>query len=380
MTTESREFCPNCGDPVERRSDGRAALVTDAPLSNGGRLGRDAALCDACYFDRFELVDAPDRIEVMVCARCGAVHEGNRWVDVGAEDYTDVAVEQVSEALDVHVQAEEVAWQVEPEQVDQNTIRMHCYFSGVVRGVPVEETVVVPVKISRQTCTRCGRISGSYYASTVQVRAVDRTPTTEEAERGKEVAHEIVADMEATGDRNAFVTEIDDTADGPDVKLSTTKIGKKVAQKLVGEFGGSFDSSETLITEDSDGQEVYRVTYAVRLPPFVPGDVVQPADGGAPVLVSSAHGNLKGRRVTTGEHYESSFEEGDAPDAEKLGTVEDAREATVVTVEDEYAVQVLDPETYQATTIARPDYMDPDAATVPVLKSGGDLYVLPDDA
>jgi nonsense-mediated mRNA decay protein 3 len=83
-------------------------------------------------------------------------------------------------------------------------------------------------------------------------------------------------------------------------------------------------------------------------------------------------------RVTTGEPYEASYEEGDSPDARKLGTVEDAADATVVTVEDENSIQILDPETYESETVPRPDYVDADAATVPALKSRAGLHVLPD--
>ncbi|SDR27609.1 60S ribosomal export protein NMD3 [Natronobacterium texcoconense] len=371
--SKSRAFCPRCGDPVPDRSD-REGEAAD-PL----RPGTEVDLCDSCYFDDFDFVDAPDRIDVMVCSQCGAVHRGNRWVDVGARDYTDIAIEEVSEALAVHVDVEDVAWQVEPEQVDQNTIRMHAYFTGVVRGTPVDEEVMVPVKISRQTCERCGRIAGDYYASIVQIRAERRTPTSEETDRAEEIAHQVVADMEATGDRNAFVTEIGEVDDGLNMKVSTNKIGKKIANKMVEEFGGTVNDAETLVTEDEDGNEVYRVTFAVRLPPYTPGDVIDLKDDDeGPVLVRSAHGNLKGTRLTTGERYEASHEEGASPEARKLGEAEDAERTTVVAVEDENAVQVLDPETYQAKTVARPDYFDPDAETVPVLKSRAGLHVLPD--
>ncbi len=424
--SRSGAFCPACGDPVERedpRVDEAAPGKAPATDSNPGKApatdsnpgeapatesnpgeapateytpdesdaddhetdergsaeGRDpdAALCASCYLDRFDLVDAPDRIELRVCAQCGAVHRGNRWVDVGAEDYTDVAVDAVSEALAVHVGAGDISWQVAPEQVDQTTIRMHCGFTGVVRGTAVSEEVTVPVKIGRETCERCGRIAGGSYASTVQVRAAGREPDAAELERAEEVARELVADQEADGDREAFVTEVGEVEGGLDVRLSTTRLGERVARRLVDEFGGAYTSSERLITEDADGNEVYRLSYAVRLPAYRPGEVIDPEDGDGPVLVRSVRGNLKGTRLATGERYEAAVEAGDAPDATRLGWREDAEPTTVVAVEDAHAVQVLDPETYETKTVPRPAYLDTDADEVPVLKSRAGLHVLP---
>jgi len=373
--SRSSEFCPRCGDAIEGRPGDRPTPETGDPMP----VDPDSVLCDSCYFEEFDLVDAPERIEVRVCSRCGAVHRGNRWTDVGAEDYTDIAVEEVSEALAVHIDAESVAWQVAPEQVDETTIRMHCEFSGVVRETAVTEDVVVPVKISRETCERCGRIAGGSFASVVQVRADGRKPTDEERERAEAIAREVVADMEATGDRDAFVTDVSDIDDGLDIKLSTNKIGLKVARRIVAAFGGTYSDSERLITEDDDGNEVYRVTYAVRLPRYRPGEVINPDDGGGPVLVRSAQGNLKGVRLTTGADYEASFEDGTAPDARRLGTYDDGTETTLVAVEDDNAVQVLDPETYEAKTIARPASLDADADEIPVFKSRAGLHVLPED-
>jgi nonsense-mediated mRNA decay protein 3 len=363
----SGEFCPRCGGAVPER---------DEPLPGQPR-EQDAVLCNACYFADFELVDAPERIEVQVCGQCGAVHRGNRWVDVGAKDYTDVAIDEVGSALGVHLSAEDVQWGIEAEQVDQNTIRMHCQFSGVVRGTYVEEKVTVPVLIARGTCNRCGRIAGGYYAALVQVRADDRTPTTDEQSRAVEIAESYIAEREATGDRNAFISDVQETDDGVDIKISTNQMGGGIARRITRELGGSVEEYPTLVTEDSDGNEVYRVTFAVRLPPYPPGTVIDPEDGGGPVLVRSAHERLKGVRLTTGAGYEASFEDGIAPSARRLGTRADGQETTVVTVEDDRAVQVLDPETYEAKTVSRPAYFDAESETVSVLKSRDGLYILP---
>ncbi|SEN46987.1 nonsense-mediated mRNA decay protein 3 [Halorientalis persicus] len=367
--SESREFCPRCGETIPERPEPRPGEPRDP----------DRVLCNDCYFEEFDLVDAPDRIEIRVCAQCGAVHRGNRWVDVGADDYVDVAVEEVSEALAVHLEAEAVDWEVAPEQVDATTIKMHCRFSGVVRDTPVVEEVLVPVKISRETCKRCGRIAGGSYAAIVQVRADERDPSDGELDEAERIAREYVAGREDDGDREAFVTEAKRTEGGLNMRLSTTKLGKAVADRIVRQLGGSYTSNETLVTEDSDGNEVYRVTYAIRLPRYRPGEIIDPEDDDGPVLVRSVRGNLKGRRVTTGESFEASFEDENAPDARRLGTREEADETTLVAVEDDHAVQVLDPETYEAKTVARPDYLDPDADSVPVLKSRAGLHVLPED-
>jgi nonsense-mediated mRNA decay protein 3 len=365
----SGAFCPQCGDSVEPREE---------PLP-GNPSGRRARLCDECYFADFDLVDAPDELTVRICSRCGAVQRGKQWVDIGAEDYTDVAIEETTETLAVHVDASDVQWGVDPEQVDQNTIFMHCYFTGVVRETPIEAEHDVRVRFSRETCTRCSRIAGDYYASTVQIRAEERTPTDEETSRGIEIAREFVAEREETGDRNAFISEISEDNDGADIRLSTTQLGRAVADRVRREFGGTVSDSRTLVTEDEDGNEVYRVTYAVRLPPYPAGTVIQP-EGDDPVLVRSAHGNLKGDRLTTGERYEADANDGISPDARRLGHVSDAQETTLVAVEDDNAVQVLDPQTYESKTIARPTYLDPNAETVFVLKHREGLHVLPDDA
>jgi len=106
--------------------------------------------------------------------------------------------------------------------------------------------------------------------------------------------------------------------------------------------------------------------------------VIDLDDGDGPVLVTSAHGNLKGVRLATGDRYEAGLRGGESPPtARKIGERADAEETTLVAVEDAHAVQVLDPETFESKTVPRPEYLDTDAQSVPVLKHRNGLHILP---
>lgn len=364
--SEARGFCPRCGDPLP--SDEPTAWDVDG-------LGR--SLCPSCYFEALDLVAAPTSITIDVCTTCGAIKRDRSWTDPPTNDLTEVAIGAVGDVLQIHRDVADVEWRVEPEQVDANTIRMHCRVVGSINGVVVEESITIPVTISRGTCTRCGRIAGNYFASIVQLRAVDRNLKPAEIAAAESMADDIVSSMQETGDRNAFITETTRNEHGLDVKVSTTKIGRKLSNRLVERFGGTVSDSETLVTEDEDGNEVYRVTYAVHLPPFGPGNVIQPADSEGPVLVKSTKGAVRGTRLLSGEPYRSSYEEGERPDAVRIGSIDDAEWTTVVAIEDEHSVQLIDPHTFESVTVTRPSFFDPDVETVPVLKAESGLYILP---
>ncbi|MFB6137313.1 MAG: 60S ribosomal export protein NMD3 [Halobacteriaceae archaeon] len=371
MSDEVRSgtVCPHCGDPVPPGAADRGA---------GDR--RERALCDACYRERHDLVQAPEGVTLTLCSTCGAVRRDGEWADVGDRDYTDLAVEAVQERLGVHAEARDVTWAVDPEQVDATTLSLTCEFTGRFRGEFVEESVTVPVSLPRGTCSRCGRIAGGDHAAVLQLRAMgERTPTAAEVDRAVETASDYVETRAAGGDRDAFVAEVEETPDGVDVQLSTTSVGRGVAERVRRQLGGRVSHASTLVTEDEEGDPVYRVTSLVRLPPFRQGDVVDPGDGDGPVLVRSVDGSVKGRRTLTGEPFDAPYDADVTTDATRLGHRSAATETTLVAIEDERAVQVLDPETYETRSVARPIGLDGETETVRVLRGERreDLHVVP---
>ncbi len=366
--SESGTFCPRCGDEF--------AQSTPTGRSMGGDKSR--VLCDSCYLSEFDLVSAPEQLSITVCTQCGSIQKNESWVDPSNDDITAVAIEEVQESVGIHVDAKNVTWGVEPEHIDQNHLRVIATFAGWVRDQRVEEQIEVPVTIARGTCSRCGKIAGDYYAGIIQVRATERAVLSTEKERAKAITRSVVADMRDAGDRDAFVSEISDVPGGIDIKISSTKIGERVARKVIEEFGGEYSTSETLVTEDSDGNEVYRVNYAVRLPEFVQGDIINPADEKGPVIVESAQTNLKGTRLTTGEPYDVPTSS-DTAEVERVGSIDDSQSTTLVAVEDNYAIQVLDPETFQAITIPNPSFVDESSDTVSVVKTPQGVFAVPNE-
>lgn len=366
--SDSGAFCPKCGEVLEDHG-------------NTGRVGQTnqaQVLCDSCYLEDFELVNPPAELSLVQCTQCGAIQTNDTWIDPSSEDITDIAIQEIQDSVGVHIDAENVSWAVQPEQINQNQLRVTAVFTGWVRGERVEEEIVVPVSISRGTCSRCGRIAGNYYAGVVQVRASDRELQPVEERRAKTIATNVVSAMRDNGDRDAFLTEITAVPGGIDIKVSTTKIGERISRRIIDEFGGTYSTAETLVTEDEDGNEVYRVNHSVRLPRFVAGDIINPNDGNGPVLVESNQTNLKGIRLTTGDAFDLPAS-GDVAGIERVGSVDQKEPTTLVSIEDEFAIQVLDPDTYQPKTIPYPSFVDEDAKELPVVKIPLGLFAVPNE-
>jgi nonsense-mediated mRNA decay protein 3 len=359
--------CPRCG----------ATLDADAQ-----RADPENVLCDACYVADVDVVHVPDAITLTECGECASIHREAGWESAETADRVELAVDAVTRELDVHRTVEDVAWSVEPEPVDADAVRVHCRIEGRINETAVQATPTVTVSVVEGTCERCGSIRADDYAATVQIRATDRETTAAERERATRIADHVLAEREEREDRTSYVTAVDETDGGLDVKCSTPDLGQAIASRIAEQCHATVETSRRLITEDGDGNRVYRMAYVVRLPAFQPGDVIDPGDEDGPVVVDRVGEMLHGIRLATGASYEA-----DPADTQprKLGTREDAESTTLVALEDDHAIQVLDPDTYAATSIPRP--IDPDTGephtpageTVSVFKTRSGLYLLPAD-
>ncbi len=346
--------------------------MTEVPCPECGKqIAPESELCSRCYADSIDAFSLPDSVGLSVCSSCGSFDVGEGWNSLDeAVPEAELVMQAVERELKAHVDALDPSISLACRQIDTGRYEVDVDFSAKVRGVHVRETEAVSVSIDRTTCTTCSRRSGGYYESIVQVRASGREPDESELERAVEVAYGVAG--RDYGDRDTFVTKTQEVEGGVDVYMSTTKAGRQVAEKLSQEYGADVGESATLVGE-REGDEVYRVTYAVELPRFVSGDIVEVEDDA--LLVESNDDLLRGTSLKTGRR--ESYSDAAVEDASKLASASDAVDTTVVSQGDG-EIQVLDPETYETVTLTRPDYVSPDSDEVPAVSTSHGVYLVPE--
>lgn len=342
-------ICPRCGRQAENLAGG---------------------LCKRCRLEKLDLVEVPEVLHIRVCPVCEARFLHGEWSPGNVED---AVVAAVQDNLLVHRDARDVEIEVTPRQLSHSTWEVYAHVTAQVYGELVSEDHAVEVRVRRETCERCSRIAGGYFEGIVQVRAQDREPDQRETRRATRIAQEVVDRMYRSGDRGAFISKIETPPGGVDIYVGTHAAGRQIAKAITRELGGRVSESPQLVGR-REGEDVYRVAYAVRLPRYRQGDIIELDDH---VLEVKAVGKrVRAIDLRTGADYTGSPDE--LEDARKISERSRAEQAVVVYVEDN-TIQILDPETYQTVEMLRPSFfMAREGEEVPAVHTPRGLFLLPE--
>ncbi|WP_457548986.1 60S ribosomal export protein NMD3 [Archaeoglobus sp.] len=232
-----------------------------------GRTAVIDGLCIECYMERKRLSWVEDVIEVVRCPKCGYFKVGNKWKDL---DFESALFELVRSIVRVHPKFDVEKLEVEPltsGEVGRYVVRL----KGNVEGYEVVDEKVVEVRLRSRTCERCTRLSGGYYEAIVQIRADDRKIEDGELEVVKSLINRILE--RESDNQKAFVSKVVERKEGIDFYFGDRNIGRKVSREIVKVLGGKLIESRKLHTR-IDGRNIYRYTFAVRLPCYRAGDIV----------------------------------------------------------------------------------------------------------
>lgn len=327
--------------------------------------------CATCFTAKTPLLSVPDVIEVELCAHCNARHVGNRWVDTAHDMPLEwVREDAVRAEVRVHEEVRDPYLDLDETVKDERNSEMNVQLEGRIQDVDVEAGETVVVRQKKGACDRCSRMHGNYFAAIIQLRATERDVSPTEVQR----SHRIMADelhrQQDAGNRFAFLSKDGPIHGGWDYYVGDIEAARGVCRVLKDRLGATVQESPKLVGR-REGEDVYRVTFLVRIRLFASGDLAA-VDDERPVLV---HRLGRGKAICTDlvDHRRTRVP---LDQLTRLGGKEVLEDAVVVS-RDAAGLQVLDPEDYKTREVLLPPEEDPAGDSVPVLRYKGQLYIVP---
>lgn len=336
----------------------------------GSQVGRlIGGLCPPCFVAKEPLLDVPAVLDVELCAHCDARHVGAHWFDPEeADDLAEIREGAVRGVIKVHPRVADAHVQTEERAQDERTFRTKVTLAGNVDGAPVAGEASILVRLRRAVCDRCSRMFGGYYAAVLQLRASERDVTPAEIARVHKLIGGELDRMRATGNRDAFLTKSGAVPGGFDYYLGDIDAGRISGRVVASRLGATVVETAKLVGR-KEGEDIYRVTFLVRINLFANGDfarlgedelvqVLQLDRGRAMVLYLDSH---KRDKV-------------DADGLRRLGGPELVQEAVLVS-QDAGHLQVLDPVSLATVDLPRPEGFAVEGPTVGVLRHEERLFL-----
>lgn len=325
--------------------------------------------CPACFVAKQPLLQVPSVLDVEVCAHCDARHVGSHWLDPDAGVGLDEVREDATRgAVRVHHEVAGAQVDLTERAQDERNFVHAVILRGDVEGTPVDDRREVLVRMKRGVCDRCSRMFGGFYAAIIQLRATDRDLTPREVELAHRLVGEELDRQRASGNREAFLTKSGPVPAGFDYYLGDIE-GTRAIARVLGDRMHANVTETAKLSGRKEGEDIYRVTFLVRMRLYGAGDFARIGDAVVQVL-SIDRG--KALVVDVATHKRDKVDEADL---RRLGGPEILQEAVLVS-EDEASLQVLDPVTLRTVDLPRPEGYTPDGSSVWVLRHE-ELLLLP---
>lgn len=342
-------FCPKCGKN------------TDVFSGN---------VCADCFIKNKKLIECPDVLRARICPSCGSVFRKGRWS--AGEDEEKTIREIVNDSLKLDKDVHDPEIRVLLKQLDHSRYSAHIEAEGSINDKQVQYGVDTEVRINRETCDTCSRISGGYFEGIVQIRADKRIPTKDELKKCIDIAQDISERSRQKGERLAFISQTLYLNEGVDLYVGVIRLGKQICKALIEVFGGKFQEFPKLVGQ-KNGVDLYRITFALRLPEFVRGDII--CVGDKVVEVQNCGKYISGIEIDTGKKFIENFN--DMIEVKKLARRKDAVPAVLISDEGK-TIQVLDPETYESVTLKKPGFLTADPGSeILIIRTVKGIFTVP---
>ena len=230
----------------------------------GKRDAKYDGLCEVCFLKKIKFTAVPAHIPLIVCPHCHSLKFGGRWEHMSPED---AIFRLVDRAIRFEHEYDSYNLQVEHGEIN-GEFKVEVKIIVNYKDMKIEESHKIKFDMKYESCPRCNKFFGNYFEAIVQLRGL----------RDYEI--EGVADFfrdkieyYATKNKNLFLTREVKKKEGLDFYLSDKREAKKIVKELSNTYGAAVKESPKIVGR-RDGQDIYRVTYSIRLPNYRSGDIV----------------------------------------------------------------------------------------------------------
>ncbi len=325
-------------------------------------------LCMNCFLDGRKLITMPHHVDLIKCSNCNEFSVGDQWVK---KELDDAIIDIALSTMMIIPEAKLVAVGPMIEKQEDKTFVVHIQADLDVNGIKVSDEGSIIVRLKNGVCKRCSRQLGSYYESIIQLRTGEKNLSDDLRE---EVVHWVKknVDIQAKNNRDLFITKIQKAVGGVNFYLSSTSMGKALTRELADIYGADVKESASLVGQTSDGQDMYRVTFLVRLPAYHVGDVIQ--YNGKPYKLTAIN-KTGGRLTDLATFRDIPVRKNELSEVKILFKEKDISDATVVSTSPK-EIQILHPGNYSTVDIRIPENTDV-GETVKVIEVEDELLFVP---
>ena len=341
-------FCVCCGKDI------------DVPIEG---------MCPECYMSRRQPIKLPNKLQILVCKHCEGIRIHGQWED--SRDFYEVLERIITENIEYseNIRIRGVSLNIINEYEHEYHVEVEVsfeistYYASEIRGI-------VTVRKSYGMCPTCSRKVSNYYTAILQIRG-EKPLKRDEIEEILKFIRPLI-DVHA---KDFFVTSIEETRGGVDLKISNFKGARTIAKRILQEYGGSYNESYSLYGH-KDGEELWRVTVLVRIPNYRRGDII--------VYKNKVYAieRIKEDELTlielSGEYKKVRMKSAIISKSRAYRKAEVVHEAIVVS-EDAKELMVLDPVSYYTVEIIKPPGYRSGRKSVYVARIDGEIYIYPDD-
>jgi len=345
-------ICVECGREVKELYDG---------------------LCKECYKEKRLDAEISDDLSIEICGSCGSVKKGNKWIN--RPDLNTIMLEKIEDSVSVSTAVDGYSFEVDFIEEDLRNIEATIYaklFSGdMEKNVELDTTI----SLKKGQCKSCSRKHGNYYEAILQIRPTANEMTEKQKNFVTKKVHNRVS-LTGENEKKVFITSELERHGGLDFYMSDRKTTKRLSKEIADKYGGKITTSAELAGME-DGQEIYRMTYSVRLPEYQKNDFVEYEDK----IYRIKKINPKAGYIVLFDLETGELKNIDDWDAEKLSVLggDELLKNAVIVSETKKELKVLDPESYNTVTVLRPENTSTKDGEIKIIKVNDKIYPIADN-